>query len=207
MSNYFSDICHQLLSGNIIDQVRFPHLYDELTNEDFLNQVNDFLAKLQRRCTGTANGSGYYCVYTDARSPEVQAAVRRQFNEWAEKIEPLLMWLRLCRNVSENDHPIRSGEIIRHSELLVHIEQSERARSQLAEIIKLLERKSSEAKEQLNSLLGYLEKEHYLYPINNSGAVYRATAKWDLLYEQLAYIAACENISLAENPAEQEVLL
>ena len=137
----------------------------------------------------------------------MQAAVRQQFNQWVKVYEPLLRWLRLCRSVQENDNPVRSGELIRHADLLQHITQSARAREQLADIVRLLERSSTGGSNHLRSVLDYLEKEKFLQSLDSGNLIYRATAKWDLLYEQLAFIAACENIPIETDSAVQEAWL
>lgn len=207
MFNPFSQICHALLAGQVIDETYYPALFRALGGEEMLNRVNAYLEQIDRRCVPTQNGSGFYCVYTRADTAEVQKAVSAQFNLWVKTLEPLLMWLRLCRGVQDDDAPIRGGEIIRHADLMRHITLSTHAREQLAGIVRLLDRSSTTADKMLASVLDYLVKEQYLKPLDKGNLSFRATAKWDLLYEQLAYIAVCENIDDDVPGAQQEVLL
>ena len=58
-------------------------------------------------------------------------------------------------------------------------------------------------------MLKYLTAENYLFNTgSDTGSVYVATAKWSLFYEQLEYIAACEQIkSDSDSQLKQDALL
>lgn len=189
----FSKIIHILLNGEIIDSVRYSAEYDLLRNPNFLQEINQYLLIMDRACISTKCDSGYYCVYTTINGNNALETVRRDFNELMMKIEPLLNFMRICMSCSDNQKPIVVNEVIQFSQYLAVIENSSHLQHLLKNTVTLLNRSTAaQLTTQLESVFKYLEDNHYFILI--SANVYRATAKWDLLYEQLEFIAEQEDI-------------
>ena len=207
----FSEIVHLLISGEVIDNLCFTLHYQRLLDNVFFDEMNDFLHRIDRKCVKTHDGYGFYVVYLNIQQRKVQHSIESHFNAFVSKIEPLVEWVRLCRSLHSESKPLAYNDIITKGHLLSAIEQSEYLQSRLKEIIKKLGRSNtaSSSQEHLESVLKYLTAENYLFNTgSDTGSVYVATAKWSLFYEQLEYIAACEQIkSDSDSQLKQDALL
>ena len=61
---------------------------------------------------------------------------------------------------------------------------------------------ASKLQNTLNSVLKYLVKEKYLIQIGNVGSIYKATAKWSLLYDELEYIHSFDGFEIEKAQEE-----
>ncbi|MEB3754869.1 hypothetical protein [Acinetobacter sp. MD2(2019)] len=193
----FGECIERLLRGEVIDAWLNKSLYSDLCQPEHLQEVNNFLFKLNRRCVHSNDGNGFYCAYLDIESSEIRKIIQRQFNDVVSKIEPIVQWIRLCRTLTNDSKPIEYGDIISKGSLLTSVEQSHLGSEQLKKLAQKVGKQttSTNASEQLQYVLNYLLDEKYLIlGGNDAGTTYRATAKWSLFYEQLEYISACEQI-------------
>lgn len=204
MHELYADIMHTLLQGDIIDEYRHPELYRALQNNILQDTISEQLRLLKRELCHTDNHSGYYLAYSEQPSKAEREQLREQFKHFAADIAPLVEWLRLTRSTNPDNRPIQSGDTVNQSELLKQIEQSPHLEAQLKDIARAFNSSASNSKEQLNSLLEKLKNKHYFIAVGSSGAVYRATAKWDLFYEQMEYLQNAANIPLPSLPSQQQ---
>lgn len=192
MIREFADICQKLLVGEIIDDIRYPNLYALLKNDDNFREVNEYLEKMARQCAITEEGGGFYLVYMDSYDKENKKVVKEQFEKFVKIIEPMVRFLQLCLNATNTY--ILTGERIEFSRILTFVDNSPVAKEELSQIVRLLGRNSSGVKNELTSVLDVLEKEGYLHALNEDKTIFKATAKWELFYEQIRYIGQCQNI-------------
>lgn len=192
MTKEFASICQKLLVGEIIDDIRYPNLYASLRNNETFFAVNEYLEKISRQCVMTQEGGGFYLVYMDSDDKENKKVVKEQFEKFVKTIEPMVRFLQLCLNAT--DTHILTGERIDFSLVLAFVDNSPVAKEELSQIVRLLGRSSVGVKAELTSILDVLEKEGYLHPLNDDKTIFKATAKWELFYEQIRYIGQCQNI-------------
>lgn len=193
----FGECIERLLRGEIIDAWLNKSLYSDLCEPDNLQEINHFLSRLNRNCVRSNDGNGFYCAYLDIESPEIRKIIQRQFNDFVSKVEPVVQWIRLCRTLTNDSKPIEYGDVISKGVLLISVEQSHLGSEQLKKLAQRIGKQttSTNASEQLQYVLNYLQDEKYLILAgHDAGTTYRATAKWSLFYEQLEYISACEQI-------------
>lgn len=193
----FGECIERLLRGEIIDAWLDKSLYSDLCQPDNLQEINNFLSRLNRNCVRSNDGNGFYCAYLYIESPEIRKIVQRQFNDFISRIEPIVQWIRLCRTLTNDSKPIEYGDVISKGQLLTSVEQSHLGSEQLKKLAQKVGKQitSTNASEQLQYVLSYLQDEKYLILAgHDAGTTYRATAKWSLFYEQLEYISACEQI-------------
>lgn len=203
MSQTFDEIFSQtalhLLSGSMIDKVTEPAMMNWLEEEDNLMCMQDYLSKLNRQVLMTSDKAGAYLGYINIHEKNSNKAIRQSFSKMSVLLYPLILWLRLLRGATDSSRPLQTGDIIKLSDLLSSIESSKQLELQLADIIAKIGRNTKEAKRQLFSLVDYLETEGYLHSIGSTGALYKATAKWSLLYDQLEYIGRYQHLSPHED--------
>lgn len=191
---------HTLLAGNIIDEYSHPELYRTLQNEENRRLITDNLRQLDRELCTTNTQSGYYLAYLNAPTKTERDQLRDQFNHFAGQIAPLVEWLRLTRALNTDNRPLQAGDRLSQAELLTQIEQNTPLEAQLKDIARAFGSTTTLPKDQLNSILEKLKNQGYLIPYGTSGAVYHATAKWDLFYEQLEYLQNAASIPLPNTP-------
>ncbi len=211
----FGDCIERLLRGEIIDAWVDKSLYTDLCQSENLQQINEFLSKLNRVCVLSSDGNGFYCAYVNIDQPEIRKTIQRQFNEFVAKIEVIVQWMRLCRSLTNDSKPIEYNDSISKGKLLTAVEQSQLGSEQLKKIAQKIGARSvsTNASDQLQQVLDYLENEKYLVLAgHDAGTTYRATAKWSLFYEQLEYISACEQIPTdnlheqASQPVQEDLI-
>ena len=193
----FNDCIERLLRGEIIDAWVDKSLYADLCQPENLDEINAFLSRLNRVCVCSNDGNGFYCAYINIDHPEIRKTIQRQFNEFVAKIEVIVQWIRLCRTLTNDSKPIEYADVISKGQLLTSVEQSQLGGEQLKKLAQKIGKQSvsTNASDQLQFVLNYLENEKYLILSgHDAGTTYRATAKWSLFYEQLEYISACEQI-------------
>lgn len=203
MSQTFSQITLRLLSGHVIDKITEPVMMGWLEEESNLANMQDYLAKMNRQVLMTSDKQGAHLGYVDIHEKDSNKAIRESFNKMSVLLYPLVLWLRLVRGATDSSRPLQAGDMIKLSDLLASIESSKQLELQLADITAKLGRQTKEAKKQLNSLIDYLENEGYLHSVSSTGALYKATAKWSLLYDQLEYISKYQHLHPSEDESEQ----
>lgn len=201
----FAEICRRLFKGDVIDGVRYPSLYDALNTEPMLYEINTYLEKLGYQCVATEQQGGYYLVYLNPQDKEARQEIKKQFERFVQTVEPTIRFLQLCRNA--NDTPIITGERVEFAQILSFIDHSPVAKDELSQIVSLMGRGSTGSKNELTSVFHFLENDGYFYALNDDKTVFRATAKWELFYEQIRYIGQAEAIVPTEPMVVQERLL
>lgn len=190
MSSRFESCIEELLCQNIICEIANTDNFSYLENPENEESINSFLHLIGRKVARTNDRKGYYCVFNSIEEPKKRNAAQRHFEHLIINIEGLIDWLRLVRSIDNESRPIEAGMRVHESELLAAIEESSSLKLQLDNIAHKLKRaqKSSESKSKLRSILQYLVDDKYFISMGSSGAVYVATAKWSLIYDQLEFI-------------------
>lgn len=200
----FENTVTALLSGRVICAISHEEEHSYLRDERRFEDVDSYLHRMGRRVRRTSDGQGFYLVY-NALDNGHQKEVQQHFNTFVGKLDGLIAWLRLSRGVMGEAKPMEYGEVIRESELLGAIEESAPLEAQLSVVAQKLNPNSSKqnAKGKLSSVLNYLRDEQFLVLTGGrAGTVYRATAKWSLLYEQLNFIRQHDGLLISEVPVE-----
>lgn len=190
MSSRFENCIEELLSQNIICEIANADNFSYLDNPENEESINSFLHLIGRKVARTNDRKGYYCVFNSIEEPKKRNTAQRHFEHLIINLEGLIDWLRLVRSIDNESRPIEAGMRVHESELLAAIEESSSLKLQLDNIAHKLKRaqKSSESKAKLRSILQYLVDDKYFISMGSSGAVYVATAKWSLIYDQLEFI-------------------
>ena len=204
MTQTFSTLTLRLLEGHIIDDITEPTLMNWLDDESNFASLQDYLAKLNRQVLFTSDKRGAYLGFIDPYEKDSNHAIRQSFSQISLTLFPLILWLRLVRGVTDSSRPLQAGDSVHLSDLLASIESSKQLELQLADIISKIGRQTKEAKKQLYSLVEYLENTGYLHPTGSNGMIYKATAKWSLLYDQLEYLAKFQHFNQEDDSINEQ---
>ena len=101
-----------------------------------------------------------------------------------------------------------AGDVIKESILLSAIENSASLGLQLEKIADKLQRAKGaiNTKNRLRSVLDYLCTQGFLVSTSTSGAIYIATAKWSLLYDELEFIHSFDGFEeVSTQPVQTEL--
>ncbi|MDO5352743.1 MAG: hypothetical protein Q4E81_07940 [Succinatimonas sp.] len=208
MAELFESCIEKLLAGEVIGSETTPQLMRYLEDSENLKNVNIWLMQIKRLVAQTQDKRGFYCVYANLDDESRKRQIRSQFDEALNDFNGLVDWLRLCRSISHDARPLEAGDILRESELLAAIENSNTLSSQLERIADKFQRakKSVTTNNRLRSVLEYLTTKGFFCVSNASGSVYIATAKWSLLYDELEFIASCERFEeIQDNSIQTEL--
>jgi hypothetical protein len=209
MKQQFSKTIEALLTGKVICETLDEALFHYLSKSENRQSINAFLHRIERTLLHTKDGYGYYCAYQDLDNPQNRTAIRRHFEDVIINMEGLVLWLRLARSVSRESRPLMARDLLKEADLLNAIEESSALQLQLDDVAHKLKvtRKANKPKQRLRFVLDYLSKNEYLTSVASGGSIYRATAKWSLLYDQLDYIQQHEGIEKSPVSVQQGEIL
>ncbi|MGK5737097.1 MULTISPECIES: hypothetical protein [Acinetobacter] len=204
-----SQILNTLLAGKIISEHTHKEFFNTLRQTRALEEINETLHVLDRRCVLSTNNSAYFCVYSRTNlSKEEAEVIRKHFEESKFRLDFVASWAEFCRSeLSNNSLPIQSGDIISYTDLLRVADESSIAKAKLADLIKRIKRNSTTIKDQVHSVLQYLVDQEYLVPTGNNGVAYLATGKWSVMYDELEFMCLHHNLSFDHPDPEQGELL
>jgi len=194
-----------LLTGNVVCQVSSEREHQFLSQDANRERVEHHLGLMGRGLAQTRDLSGFYATYRhlDANARRI---ITEQFKQAAQQWEALLHWMRISRQVSPNGRPLAPGDVIQESAWLSAIENSSGLQTEMDTLAARfgLRGKSQDPKDRLRNLLDRLQKMGFLEPIGGSGAMFRATARWSLIREQLEFVRQYEGIVAEERTEEAQ---
>lgn len=196
----FRDTVERLLSGDVVCLASCPDLYHYLQESEARDAVSLFLSRIGRDVALTRDDSAFYAVYLDVEDAGTRAQIRNHFERLTTNWEGLLRWLRLARRISPTGHPLQPMEMLYESQLLEAIENSSGLQVELEAIASKFQLKGQgkEPRHRLSQLLVRLERDGYLKQVGATGAIYQATGRWAVLWEQLEFVYQQEGILDAE---------
>lgn len=202
----FSAVVEALLAGQFICPVTDELAFEYLSREAYFDDVDRYLKKIGRRLQTSSAGDVYYCAYTDINSGHRRAAMKEQFAQTINLLEPLVRWLKLAMSALQKDATIQPGEVLRQGELLSAIELTQTLTDDLARITRsgAFSTTREAPHEQLNHLFKKLEENGYLKSTGPKATTYLATGKWSYLYDVLEFIHTHENLGLREDQPDDD---
>lgn len=208
-SALFSRAAEALLAGEIICSYRTPDLHAFLSEQTNAAAMEEFLRKIGRRLTQTADQSSWFAIYREMESETARRAISAQFNKVINNLEPLVIWLQMSSTFGSIGTPIRAGDTLKTGELLLAIEFAPALCDDLEKLsrTKLFSNNQRTSKGQLDSILKKLVDEQYLLPMGRGQSQYAATGKWSRLYDLLEFIAAHEQLEIEEDDKEEQAEL
>lgn len=205
----FTRTVEALLAGEIICFHRTPEIHSFLSENGNKVAMGDFLRKMGRRLTQTADHSSWFAIYRDMDSEAVRRSISAQFSKVINNLEPLVIWLQMSGTLGSGGRPIQTGDTLKTSVLLSAIESAPALCEDLEKLsrTKLFANSQSTSKGQLDSVLRKLVDEQYLLPAGRSKSQYVATGKWSRLYDLLEFIAAHEQLEIEDDDTEEQMEL
>lgn len=202
----FTRTAETLLAGEVICYHRTPELHTFLSEVANEQAMGDFLRRIGRRLSKTADDASWFAVYRSLDSEAVRRAVGRQFGEVINNLEPLVIWLQMSGAFGSKGRPLQTGDSLKTSELLAAIETAAALREDLDRLsgTRMFHNTQSTPQGQLNAVLKRLVEEQYLIPVGKANLQYVATGKWSRLYDLLEFIAAHEQLEIEEEDAETQ---
>jgi len=202
----FSEIIESLLAGHFIcaitDELAFEYLAKEVYRED----LDTYLKKIGRRLQTSSSGDVCYCAYNTIHSSSRRTAVKEQFAQTINALEPLVRWLKLAMSALQKDATLQPGDILRQGELLSAIELTQTLTDDLAKITRtgLFATTREAPRDQLNHLLNKLVESGYFKQNEPKASTYIATGKWSYLYDVLEFIHTHEDLGMDDDKPDEE---
>lgn len=208
-TSIFERVTTLLLSGKVICASKYEDEFNWLGYGNGINieDVNQFLVRLNRTTRATNEKDGYFCAYLDQTVDSASSDIRKFFSEVINDIAPLVHWLSLVQSVTGSDRPLRSGDQLSESELLNAIESVPDYEARLMKVTDTgaFKSVSSESKKRLSTLLSKLVEKDYLIKFGSTGSLYKATAKWSMLYDMLDFIRLHEGVEDQSQPEKEQM--
>ncbi len=202
----FESAFQLLLAKEVICEHRFPDEHHLLQSDEYITRMNMTLAMLNRQVKTTQDKSSFLLIYVDPTRGRAKEAIKSEFSQVVNKIEPLVKWLRLVMEVTGSERPIVAGELVSESELQGRIEQVPTLETKLDELVRtgLFVTRQSESKGRLAAVMSKLVEEGFLTRIGTAGSRYRATGKFSWLYDVMEFVKTHENLPDPEMAADDD---
>lgn len=205
----FEQVVKRLLQGEFIceisDDAGFRYLQDTYNVE----QVGQFLQRLDYRLSHTQNRLAFYAAYRTIDSA-ARGDIRKIFQQFRVELQPVVEWLDMMMSCLNQDTALSPGDTVSFSSLLHVIEQNQAQADRLQSFARFKDFTSSDdsVKGRLEKLLATLQKWGYLNLANRDTLIYQATGKLDYFYQALQFIKEHEQLPIeqGENDAIQESL-
>jgi hypothetical protein len=192
----FSNVAQALMQGVFVCQYSHPDFYAYLQKPPHLLDMERYLHKIGFSLSKLNDGEAYYCSYQYPQ--EYLTELKQQFKSIIESLKPLVSFLRLIQQATNNDDVIRAGDLLRLAEIQTIVENSPPLDQQLNKIVSsnLFKSSSSGIDGKLKQVFKRLLELDYLTQANPTRQIYQATSKWTLLQEQIDFINDVEKLSL-----------
>lgn len=195
-------VIERLLKGDFICRTSDEDGWRFLRNPANREQVDDYLATLNRHVASLGSGSEsdvFYCAYRQLGEDE-RRVVAQQFRDICNGLTPLVEWLVLVQEATAQDAPLTEGSAIRLNELQGIVEDTPAFREQLARLshYRLFGSTSASVDAQLKQVFKRLCELGYLLRPNPDRQIFIATGKLDYLYDVIRFIDETEALALED---------
>lgn len=205
MNPQFPRLAEALLRGDVVCRQSAPDLFSALQEEDYRQELSNWLSPLGLDLQRTQSESGYYLVYADLGADE-RRVVATLFEKVAGQFRLYVGWLKFLMDVEGSGQPVESGTVLRFGATLAHVEQNAQLRTQLEQ----LEPRGQDhtTKDRLTLLFKKLKSDGLIVIASARQEIYSVTGKLDLISEYIEFIAENEAIGQQEDEqSRQEDLL
>lgn len=204
-SEMFAKLVEALLAGEVICRYTREVDYTYISDEDNFREISDYLLRIKRRVRRTQDENGFVLAHGDASAARAKLESKWVFEEMGAYIRPVVFWLALARRCDPLGRPLKAGELLRESELLSAVEDSQAITRELDDLcrIKPFQNDNRTPRGQLSKILSKLTEMGYLVEDGHSKSQYRVTARLSLFYDMLEFIRAHEGIEDEDESAGQ----
>lgn len=210
MSDIFTQVVEALLAGDTLCAYTQTPQFEYLQDETHYQRVHDYLFKIGRSLRQTSTEDGYVLTHADLGSNRAKRDAKAAFEDMRRHIRPLIFWLSLAKKLEPTGKPLKAGDYIDQGELLRAIGESSDVTRELAELSRLkpFQTESRKPSGQLARVLQKLTDMGYFTVVGHSQSIYRATAKFSVFYDAIAFIREYEQLDTlnAENNPQLEII-
>lgn len=199
----FEEIIITLLGGHFICNTAYPDLFQHLADEGVRKEVDGYLSRISRRLASTPHGQAYYAAHA-AIGPRERPLVRALFREVKHELRPVLSFLNLVMQATQQDETLSAGNLLDFAKLLSAITENSHLSEALrgfASLGKEFASNDSSVRAMLDKLLQQMVRSGYLLPDKDRDR-YQVTGKIDYFYEVLNFLA--ENEDSIQDATERE---
>jgi hypothetical protein len=190
-----------LLAGNFICQIAFPEAYEDLSTTGAHEQVDTWLASLDRRLARLGDDGAFYVAPLQVHRNEDVNKVRADLIRFRDSHGLLTQILNLVRLAKDGFRGV-PGEFVQLAELVLRVNEDSTLVAQLRELrIPGADTRWSNH-DLLRRMLEKLRADGYLILSNEASEIYQITGKIDHLHAVLQYLV--EHVpELSEAPLEE----
>lgn len=205
----FDVLLKRLLQGEFICAITDETGFRFLQQTDNVQQVDEFLHRLQYRLSKTQNGLAFYAAYRKIDAG-ARRDIQRNFQQFRVELQPVVEWLEMMMACLHHDTALSPGDTLSFGALLQIIESNQALADRLQTFSRFKDFVSSDdaVKSRLEKLLRTLSQWGYLHLSNRDTLIYQVTGKLDYFYQALQFINEHEQLPItqAEDDVVQESL-
>ena len=202
----FERVIFQLLEGAFICRVSHPDTFDFLCDEDSLQSVEDFFAKIGRRVARTSKQSGFYLVFASYGERE-RAAIRSNYFDIKNNLIPVISFFNLVIRTTGQEDILMYCTAIEADTLIGKIDQDISLRNELQSLGSRFKASSADTTQRklLDNIFKRLVNDGYLKLANPERAIYQVTSKIEYLLDVIKFIHETdETLKIGDEQLEGE---
>lgn len=186
----FEEIITRLLQGQFICEASAPSLFRQLDTESYRDDVDQYLARINRRLSVTRNRQAYYATWLRV-GPDQRAEAKRVMTNIKQVLHPIVKFLAMCMDCQGTDIAPSPGDRVDYPAMLQRITENPHLLEQLREFSQFgKEYAASDASPagMLSKVITQLEKAGYLVLFNRAQEAWRFTGMLDYYYEVVDFL-------------------
>src|SRR5699024_4248727 len=180
----YGPLIEYLLQGHFVCAITQGTFYRQLQEEAVREQVNHYLAPLNRYVAFNEDHTVAYLAWVTLNDP-VREGLEQHITQVHQSLLPLLEWMLLVQEVSGGDALITAGDILKQAEIIQRCEDNPSLRDRLSKLAqdRYFNSTSQDATLQVRQIFRRLVEHGYVIQPSRERQNFMVTGKMDYLVE------------------------
>lgn len=200
-------LLERLLAGEFICEVSDSDAYRRLSDTKVQEGINHYLRPLNRRLVSNDEHKVYFLAYQEL-TPAAREHLSSQFALIVQSLLPVLEWLQLVQETLGKDTALTAGDTLQIQNFILRTEDNHGLRQRFNQLAtdRFFNSKSDALDQQVKLVFNRLKEHGYLQQPHSNRQYYRVTGKIDYLIDVIRFIRDEEQLPVADEPSQEELL-
>lgn len=201
----YGPLIEYLLQGHFVCAVTQETFLRQLQDQAVLEQINHYLAPLNRYVAFNEDGTVAYLAWLTLND-SVREGLEQHITQVHQSLLPLLEWMLLVQEVSGGDALITAGDILKQAEIIQRCEDNPSLRERLSKLAqdRYFNSTSQDVTLQVRLIFRRLVEHGYVIQPSRERQNFIVTGKMDYLVELVRFLKDEEQLPIEEEVAVQE---
>lgn len=201
----YGPLIEHLLQGHFVCAITQDTYYRQLQDEAVLEQVNHYLAPLNRYVAFNEDRTVAYLAWVTLNDT-VRDGLEQHISQVHQSLLPLLEWMLLVQEVSGGDALMTAGDILKPADIIQRCEDNPSLRERLNKLAqdRYFNSASHDVTMQVRQIFRRLVEHGYVIQPSRERQNVMVTGKMDYLVELVRFLKDEEQLPIEEEVVVQE---